>query len=312
MLATGVCEFTTGNQACAKRRHCFLQLGHCFVWVGAVEEALTSYDQAIVLDPRLEPAYNNRGSTLHALGRFDAALTSYDRALELQTDSAETHCNRGVTLAQIGRVDDALASYDRALALKPVLSNAHWNQAICCLSIGDFERGWEKYEWRWSTEHFRLQKREFARPLWDGSQQIAGKCILLHAEQGFGDTIQFCRYVPMVAELGAKVILEVQQPLKRLLSGFAGAQTVLARGEPLPRFDLHCPLLSLPRAFATRLETIPPLRVPLRAPPELARKWKEKLGPEGQAAHRDRLVRESQVKKRPRQLNPTKCNAPAI
>ena len=126
---------------------------------------------------------------------------------------------------------------------------------------------------------------------WSGREEIAGKTILLHAEQGLGDTIQFCRYARLVKQRGARVILQVQPSLKRLMSGLPDADIVLARDEPLPPFDLHCPLLSLPRAFGTRLATIPPMRPPLSAPPELKPIWESRLGPKIKTAHRHRMVR---------------------
>jgi hypothetical protein len=144
--------------------------------------------------------------------------------------------------------------------------------------MGDYQRGLEKFEWRWQAEQSR-QKRNFAQPLWRGSDDIAGKTILLHAEQGFGDTIQFGRYAPLVAARGARVILAVQKPLSRLMSGLAGAADVVTSDEPLPAFDVHCPLLSLPLAFGTRLETIPSATPYLRAPAQSLTHWQERLGP---------------------------------
>jgi hypothetical protein len=164
------------------------------------------------------------------------------------------------------------------VALKSDYGDAHWNLASCCLRVGDFERGWEEFEWRPHADRSRGGARKFEQPSWSGDADLVGKAVLLHAEQGFGDTIQFCRYVPLVAERGAKVILAVPPPLKPLLSGLDGADAVLTTGEPVRRFDMHCSLLSLPRAFATRASTIPaPLK--LLAPPELIRKWEAKLGP---------------------------------
>src|SRR5580704_9409282 len=133
------------------------------------------------------------------------------------------------------------------------------------LTMGDFEAGWKAYEWRWKTGAFARHRRQFQAPLWLGDQPISGKTILLHAEQGFGDTIQFVRYASLVAARGAKIILEVQAELVRLLSGMPGVETVVARGMPLPPFNVHCPLLSLPLAFATDLTTIP-ADVPYIAP----------------------------------------------
>ena len=256
-----------------------------------LEEALASHDRALALRPDYAEAHSNRGNALRELNRFAEALASYDRALALRRDFAEAHCNRGSVLSDLKRYDEALASYDRALMLqqnlaeaysnrgnalkeldrfdealasfagalelRPDFADAHYNEALCRLLFGDFARGWEKNEWRWETEQIRNAKRSFPQPLWLGSDEIAGKTILLHAEQGLGDTIQFCRYVPLVAARGAQVILGSAEPLRGLMSTLAGAAQIVAAGDPLPDFDLHCPLLSLPLAFATRLETIP-------------------------------------------------------
>jgi Glycosyltransferase family 9 (heptosyltransferase) len=148
---------------------------------------------------------------------------------------------------------------------------------VCRLLIGDFARGWREHEWRWETAQLRMVKRRFSQPLWTGADDLAGRTVLLHAEQGFGDTIQFCRYVPRVVERGASVILEVQKPLVELMSGLAGAAQIVPRGEALPDFDLHCPLLSLPLAFGTRLETIPSRTPYLAAPEHKICAWRDRL-----------------------------------
>jgi tetratricopeptide (TPR) repeat protein len=242
------------------------------------DEALASYDRALSLRPDYAEAHYNRGNALHLLQRFDAALASYDRALTLRPDYVEAVANRGATLHDLKRYDEALASYDRALALRPDFADAHYNEAICRLLLGDFDRGWRKHEWRWETAQLRNAKRNFAQPLWLGSQEVAGKTILLHAEQGLGDTIQFCRYAPLIAARGAHVIVEVQKPLRELMTTLGAAVQIVARGDPLPEFDLHCPLLSLPLACATRLETIPSATPYLSARDSQTRAWRERLG----------------------------------
>jgi tetratricopeptide (TPR) repeat protein len=244
-----------------------------------LQEAVASYDRALALAPAHGEALYNRGNALQELRRPAEALSSYDRALACRPGYVEACNNRGNALRELKRLDEALASYQGALALRPDYAPAHWNEAIWRLLMADFDRGWEKYEWRWelADELWGVGSTPtFAQPAWDGSGDIAGKTILLHAEQGYGDTIQFCRYVPLVAQKGAKVILAVQPPLERLLSGFGGAQVVLAHGEDQPAFDLHCPLMSLPRAFRTRLETIPP-PAPPSVPPELTKEWAARL-----------------------------------
>jgi tetratricopeptide (TPR) repeat protein len=241
------------------------------------EEALASYDRALKLRPDYAEALSNRGNTLHVLKRFEEALTSCDRALKLRPDYAEALSNRGNTLHAMQRFEEALASYDRALNLRPDYAEVHLNEALCRLLIGDFDRGWEKYELRWKTEQLRTDKRNFAQPLWTGRDEIRGKTILLHAEQGFGDTIQFCRYAKRVAGLGATVLLEVPTELKALLRSLEGPADVIARGEALPRCDFHIPLASLPLAFKTTLQTIPAEPTYLRAPPDKTAFWRERL-----------------------------------
>ena len=243
------------------------------------DEALADYERALALRPDYVEVLANRGITLHELKRFEAALESQDRALAVRPDYAEAFVNRGVTLHELKRFEEALASYDRALALRPDFAQAHYNEAVCRMLTGDFDRGWQKLEWGWDTEQLKNLKREFSQPLWLGSDEIAGKTILLHGVHGFGDTIQFCRYVPHVAERGARVILEIQEPLRALMGTLPGAAQIVSRGEPLPDFDLHCPLLSLPLAFGTRPATIPAQTPYLRALPQAVMDWNARLGP---------------------------------
>ena len=241
-------------------------------------EALASYDAASALRPDYAEALTNRGNTLHRLERFDEALASYDRALALQPDHRAALINRGNTLQQLKRFDDALASYDRALTARPDDAEAHWNQSLLLLLLGDFARGWTEYEWRWKRELLSPARRNFQRPLWLGAETIDGKTILLHAEQGLGDTIQFCRYAALVRARGARVVLEVQEPLRDLMAGVAGVSLVVCRGEALPDFDLHCPLHSLPLVLGTRLETIPSAIPYLRAEADKSQRWVARLG----------------------------------
>jgi tetratricopeptide (TPR) repeat protein len=241
-------------------------------------EALASFEAALAIAPNHGEALNNRAITLMRLGRHVEALGNLDRALAIKPDYAEALNNRGTVLTQRNRHAEALTSFERAVAIKPDFAAAHLNEAHARLLTGQFERGWEKYEWRWQNEPLSGRKRNFAQSSWNGSDNIEGKTIFVHAEQGFGDTLQFCRYVPLLAECGAHAIFEVQPELRRLLSGLEGA-SVIARGESLPAFDFHCPLLSLPRAFGTTLATTPPPRVPPAMPPELLQKWQSRLRP---------------------------------
>ena len=243
------------------------------------DEALASYERALALRPDYAQAHYNRGNTLHALDRFEEALASYDRALALKPDYAEAHANRGIALHALKRFDAALASYERALAARPGYAEAHYSEALCRLLTGDLEGGWRKHEWRWKTGQLGNSQRHFPQPLWTGAEALAGKTILLHAEQGFGDTIQFCRYAPLVAQRAARVVLEVQKPLHELTRTLPGVAQTVSKGDSLPGFDVHCPLLSLPLAFDTRLATIPsPTPYLFPSPPAVAN-WSERLGP---------------------------------
>ncbi len=239
-------------------------------------EALASCNKALRLKPDSADAHNNHGLALFALQRPADALASYEQALALDPHNAEACNNRGLTLYELGRLDEARQSFDRTMILRPDFAQAHWNRAQALLLAGDFAEGWRAHEWRLKA-HPEL-RRAFAQPLWLGDRPLAGKTILLHAEQGLGDTLQFCRYAPLVAAQGGRVVLEVQKPLVDLMRDLPGVASVVARGEPLPDFDLHCPLLSLPLAFGTTLETIPAQTPYLHAPAERAAAWDARLG----------------------------------
>ena len=242
------------------------------------EDALESYASAIAFNPASAEAYNNRGLALAELSRHELALDSYARAIALKPGYAKAYVNRGFALADLGRHEAAQKSYELAIASDPGDVQAHWNLALCQLLQGDFKRGWEGYEWRWEHPEFKPNKRNLTQPLWLGKEPLVKKTVLLHAEQGFGDALQFCRYAPMVAARGAPVLLEVQSALKPLLTGLQGVQRVIAKGEALPPFDYHCPLLTLPLAFGTTIDTVPASGPYVRSEPGLVRHWEERLG----------------------------------
>jgi tetratricopeptide (TPR) repeat protein len=246
------------------------------------DEALASYDRALAMQPDYFGALNNRGVTLHELKRFPEALASYDQALVLRPDHAGALNNRGMTLHELKRFDEALVCYDYALALNPGYVDAHFNKALLQLLKGDYDAGWREYEWRWrrwKEENLTHYIRDFTQPLWLGQTAIEGKTILLHAEQGIGDTIQFCRYAPLVAGRGARVLLEVPVQLKDLVASLAGVAEIIARQDKLPDFDLHCPLLSLPLALGTRVESIPAQVPYFTVPSKSLRRWTRAVGP---------------------------------
>jgi hypothetical protein len=233
--------------------------------------------RALALDPANAEVLSNRGAALRQLGRFEEALADYDRALALAPAAAEAHNNRGVALAALARYAEALAAYDRALQLDPGFDRARFNRALARLTLGDLRGGFADHEARWTGADNQFGRPTFAQPRWTGAEPLAGRTILLHAEQGLGDAIQFARYVPQVAARGARVVLQVHRPLAPLLSQLPVAQ-VVAFEEPLPAFDLHCALMSLPLAFGTTLETIPAAVPYLRAPATHLERWRGRLG----------------------------------
>nr|WP_315488114.1 tetratricopeptide repeat protein [uncultured Rhodoferax sp.] len=245
------------------------------------EEALASYDAAIRYKPDYVKAHTNRGVALHGLKQWDAALASYDQAISLRPDYAQAHASRGLTLHACGQWHAALASFDAAIELDPNDAQSYFNKSMTLLLQGDLAGGLPLYEWRWETEASKPRKRHFKQPLWLGAEPVFGKTILLHSEQGYGDTIQFVRYARLLEAQGAQVVLEVPPALMGMLQGLEGVHTLVATGDPLPPFDMHCPLLSLPLAFKTNLRSIPAAEAYLQSDAGKVEQWSARLGPTG-------------------------------
>ena len=253
-------------------------LGTIAVLESRWEDGVGYTSRAIAIDPRHAEVLCNRGAALRMLNRFEEALEDYDRALAVMPRHASAWNNRGVALAALNRHSEAIESYERAVELDPNSARARFNRAISRLTLGDFERGLPDYEFRWSVREPHASPRTLPQPRWTGGEDLRGKTILLHAEQGFGDTIQFCRYASLLAARGARVTLEVQAPLVGLLGRMRDVNRIIAAGESLPPFDLHSPLASLPFAFGTRLETIPNGVPYLHALPGRVGLWRQRLG----------------------------------
>ncbi|WP_426412060.1 tetratricopeptide repeat protein [Bradyrhizobium ganzhouense] len=302
------------NMAVAKSLEAAKQ-GQALFNLGRYAEALDCFNIFARLNPNVAPLYQTRGLCLQRLGRLEEAQADFERSIALNPAEAETHKNLGTLHARFGRMEQAFASFDRALALRPNFSAAlnekaralwslqlldeafaafHqsqalepgnadtiWNLALLQMLTGDFERGLPGREARWKASSLGLPDRGFSQALWLRDQPLEGKTILLHADEALGDSIQFARYVPFVAALGAQVILEVKPAVQRLLAGVPGVAHCVDRSStPSLAFDLHCPLGSLPLAFGTRLDTIPFAQGFLPAPPaERVTAWENRLGP---------------------------------
>lgn len=243
-----------------------LALGHCLHEIREYEEALLVYDRLLAAAPLFAAAWNNRGTTFLELCRCEEAAASYTRALELDPDLYDARVALATCYQASGMVDEALSACDTVLAAAPEHAEAHWNKALLLLLKGDYQAGWQEYEWRWKKRNFTSPLRSFAQPRWQGEPAF-GKTILIHAEQGFGDTLQFSRYIPLVAARCDRVVLECHPPLVALMESLAENLDVVAMGHPLPEYDLHLPLLSLPLIFGTVVETIPGY-VPYLTPPD--------------------------------------------
>ncbi len=254
-------------------------LGVLEVQTRNLARAVDMLTRAAALAPMNAAIHSNAGIALNEAGYPAEALQFFDHAVSLEPDNADIHYNRAKVLRAMGRVAETAASYERVVAAQPDNADARWALSVCYLQLGDLARGWPLYEARWQAPSLKLG-RNFSQPLWQGIQPLSGKSILLHNEQGFGDALQFCRYVPRVAAQGARVILEVQKPLIGLLKQLDGVAEIVASGEPLSETDYHCPLLSLPFAFRTTLETIPASANYLVADPQRVEAWRRKLGPQ--------------------------------
>lgn len=230
-------------------------LGNAWLARKDFRRAEACFRRTLDLEERAEH-HNSLGNALFQQRRDEEATACYRRALELDPDYAAAHTNLANALLRKGKREETIRHYQRAVELDPRSAGGHYNLALVYLREGRYCEGWREHEWRWDFRELRLRRRNFAAPQWRG-EPLDGETILLHAEQGLGDTLQFVRYGPLVAERGGNVVLEVQPRLKRLLGKLPGVKQVIARGEPMPTFARHCPLMSLPLAFATMIDTIP-------------------------------------------------------
>ncbi|HEY6434494.1 MAG TPA: tetratricopeptide repeat protein, partial [Acetobacteraceae bacterium] len=285
-------------------------LGNCLVRAGRPVEAIEAYLACVRKLPEFGPGYVNLADTLRRLGLLDQArwaaetgrallpetaeaatclasvlhdLAQYEPAAALyqqavaREPTAGAFTSLGNTLRAMGRLDDALAAHESAVSAAPGDAEARFNRALTLLAAGDYPLGFVEYEWRWQrTEH---QAR--APGKWWRGEIPEGRTILLHAEQGLGDTLQFVRYAPLVAGLGARVVMEVQPELLRLVAGIRGIAEVVPSGQTLPPFDMQCPLLSQPRVFRTRLDTVPATVPYLPVDPDMVAAWDSRLPQDG-------------------------------
>lgn len=256
-------------------------IGNIYFEQRKFHKALEFFESAINLNQNYADAYGNRGNTLQELRNFNEAIISYDKAIAIDPNDAKLYINQGNAFMETGRLESAIACYEHAIQLQPDDYSAYWHASLALLLSGNFNDGFRLYEARWAdSDQFRFTggKRNFPQELWLGSQSLIGKTILIYCEQGLGDALQFCRYVRLVSDLGANVILEAPEPLIDLFSRLEGVSELIIKGQDLPLFDYHCPLLSLPLALNTTIDSIPFGHSYLSSDPAKVRIWNEKLG----------------------------------
>ena len=257
---------------------------------GQLSEAEVRYRRALEIEPHYAEAHNNLANVLKGQGKPAQAEFSYRAALALMPEFAEAHFNLGIVLQELNRHLAATVCYQRAIALKPEHVDAHVNLSVALLLLGRLEEGWLEYEWRCRVRDYG-RNRNFGRPVWNG--EASDGLLLLHTEQGMGDTIQFCRYASLAATR-KRVALQAPRSLVRLLSNLAGVEQLIVEGTSLPDFEVSCPLLSLPRLFNTTLETIPAAVPYLAAETERVLAWRERL-PDFGLSYRHRVGWQSSV-----------------
>jgi Flp pilus assembly protein TadD len=254
----------------------YINLGGILHSQGALDEAIACFQKAVQLNPLFYGTYNDLGIMLKDRMQFDKAVFCFRKALELNPRFLESYVNLGNALQAQGLVGEAIAYFQKAVQLCPDSSYANYNLALALLQSGNFREGWEKYEWRRGIEGLSYLRTHFYQPLWNGSDMRGGTLLLL-GEQGFGDIIQFIRYVPFVIQRNAKPILCCHKELKTLMQNIDGIQDLVTYGDQLPAFDAYCPLLSLPFIFRSVIETIPANIPYIRVDPSLSRQWQDKI-----------------------------------
>jgi tetratricopeptide (TPR) repeat protein len=244
--------------------------------LGRLAEALASFERAVLLKPDYAQAHYNSGVVLHDLKQHRASVASFERAIALKPDYAQAHHNRGAALQDLQCLDEAIAAYKSALALMPDYAESQTNLSYCYLQKGEFAEGWRLHEGRMRLSRL-AGHRSMPQRLWLGREDISNKTLFIHWEQGFGDTIQFFRYGRILRDRGAQVIVSVQQELYRLLNQMEPGIEIIGQAQVPMVFDLHCPLMSLPLALRTTLETVPADASYIAADSSLRSAWNARL-----------------------------------
>ena len=241
-----------------------------------IEEAVAAAQNLLAMRPDWAPTYLALATAYVASGQLEEAESACRKAVALRPDDPAAHYQLGVALHGLCRLDEAAAAHRQALRLKPDLAAAHMDLGLLEVLRGNWREGWREYEWRWKIHRLVLPNPRFTQTMWDGADP-AGRRILVHTEAGYGDSIQIARFVPEVARRGGRVILRCQEKLRRLFASLPDVEQLFSSDQPLPEFDVHCPLLSVPRALEATLETVPASVPYLFADPALGQRWQQRL-----------------------------------
>ena len=257
-------------------------LGVALEKLGRYEDSIKVQDEALEINPNFLQAYQNKGVAIEKLGDLEESLKCYDKAISIDPNYSPAYFNRGYVLDRLLRFEDALENYNKAIELNPEGVDTRWNRSLLLLCSGDYENGWREYESRLhlkkavlNYDRSKIEAHEWRGP----SQSLDQKTILVRSEQGLGDTIQFCRYIKILKDMGARVIIEAQPPLINLLSNVEGLDLIVGQGSQLPEYDYYCNLMSLPYLLGTTCQTIPNTVPYIKADSDKVAMWAKKLGP---------------------------------
>lgn len=252
--------------------------GLLFCQKSEFNKAIDDFTRAIQLKARSADAHYNRALAFQKLDKLEMSILDYTQSININPSNFRAYNNRGLAYRDTKLFHKAIKDFDKSIALKPDLADAYWNKALTHLMIGDFENAWQYYEHRWESPNFTSPVRNFPQPLWLGKENLKGKTILLHSEQGLGDSLQFCRYIKKFKTMDCTTLLEIERPLISIMKCLLPEEQIFEKGSRLPKFDFHCPLLSLPLAFGTTFDSIPYPRPYLSAESVRLIWWRERLG----------------------------------
>ena len=239
--------------------------------------AIDDFSIAIRANPNSAEAFYNRGVVHEKLHQFESAIDDYSISIKLNPHDYKSYNNRGVALRETKRFEAALKDFEKSIKINPDFAEGNYNKSLTLLSVGTLEEGFKLFEYRWKTAHFKSHCRHFSKPLWLGDDDLTGKTILIYSEQGLGDSIQFCRYIKFFEEMECQVLLEIEKPLISLMQSLLPRECIFEKGSSLPKFDFHCPLMSLPHAFGTTLNNIPFSGAYFSAPGKQIERWQQQL-----------------------------------